>query len=101
MNIRAKHHFVFFDEEPRGLQAEDQVLAGDDFRVTLADLRTVAHAPDADSPRGQVFRHVEFHFGDPVAVGGQRRDPEGRVDEVLSNGRLGESTAPVVMVVLV
>ncbi len=46
-------------EEPRGLQADDQVLAGDDVGLALADPGAVAHAPDLDPPGGEVLGHVQ------------------------------------------
>ena len=45
VHVGREHDFVLLDEEPRGLQADDQVLVGDDFGLALADLGAVAHAP--------------------------------------------------------
>ena len=59
VHVGREHDFVLLDEEPRGLQADDEVLAGDDFGLAFADLGAVAHAPDLDLPGGEVLGHVE------------------------------------------
>ena len=91
MHVGREHDLVLLDEEPRGLQADDEVLAGDDVGLALADLGAVAHAPDLDPPGGQVLGHVERDLGRAVLFGRQRADPEGRVGELRADGRLRPS----------
>ena len=45
VDVGREDDLVLLDEEPRGLQADEQVLGGDDLGLALADLGAVAHAP--------------------------------------------------------
>ncbi len=96
MDDGREDHFVGLDEEPRGLQADDQVLAGDDVGLALAHLGAMAHAPDLDPPGGEVLGHVEGHFGGAVALGGEVADPEGGVGELGPQRRLDQRAASTV-----
>ena len=57
VDVGRQDDFVLLDEEPRRLQADDQVLPGDDLGLALADLGAVAHRPDFDLPGGEVLGH--------------------------------------------
>ena len=39
---------------------------------------------------GEILGHGEFHLGQAVGVGLERRDPQGRVGEFLADGGCGE-----------
>ena len=73
VDVRREDDFVLLHEEPRRLQADDEVLARDDFGFAAADLRAVAHRPDLDLPAGEVLGHVELDLGDAVLVGVEHR----------------------------
>ena len=88
MHDGRQHHFVGLDEEPRGLHANDEVLAGHHVGLALAHAGALAHAPDLDPPGGQVLGHVERNLGRAVFRGRQSADPQGRVGELGANGRL-------------
>ena len=45
VDVGREHDLVLLDEEPRGLQPDEQVLVGDDLGLALADLGALAHAP--------------------------------------------------------
>ena len=45
VDVGRQDDFVLLDEEPRRLQADEQVLPGDDFGFPLPDFRAVPHAP--------------------------------------------------------
>src|SRR5262249_46809730 len=83
---------VLLHEEAWGLQADDEVLLGDDLGRALADLSAVSQGPGLDLPAGEVLGHGQADFGDALLVRAQRRVPVGRVGEVLTHGRL-DSTA--------
>jgi hypothetical protein len=82
VDVGREHHLVLLDEEPRRLQAEDEVLAGDDLGLALAD-----RVP-WPMPQTRIFQVVRFSgmvsstSAVPFFVGGERADPEGGVGEV-------------------
>ncbi len=86
VDVGRQHHLILLHEEARRLHAHQQVLARDDFRLTLADLGAVAHRPDLDLPAGEVFRHGQRNLGDAVSVGRDGGVPISGVREVLANG---------------
>ena len=45
MDIGRQHDFIFLDEESRGLQADDEILAGDDLGLALRRLWSPGPAP--------------------------------------------------------
>ena len=79
------------DEEPRGLQAHDDVLARDDLGRALADARAAAHAPDVDLPCGEILGHVELDLGEPSAS--VSRLPTQRAVSANSCRTVGSTTA--------
>src|SRR5262249_40802052 len=59
VDVGGQDDFVFLGEESRRLQADDEVLLGDDLGRAFADLGAVAHAPDLHLPASEIFRHVK------------------------------------------
>ena len=88
MNIGGDDNFVLFDEEPRGLQPDQQILFRCDFRLGLPHFRTQSHRPGPDLPARQAFGQLEIDLSQACFVGGDRSRPECGVRKVGSNGRL-------------
>ena len=82
LDIGRQHHFILLDEESRGLQPDDEVLAGDDFGLALPHFGSMAQAPDFDFPGRQILRHRERHLGLALLVRRQRTDPQSRVGKI-------------------
>ena len=88
VDVGREHDLVLLDEEPRGLQADEQVLGGDDLGLALADPASRAHGPGLDLPGRQALGQREVDLGDAVVVGRQRGDPVGGVGEVRADDGL-------------
>ena len=63
MDIGRNHDFVLVDKKARGLQPDQQILAGGHFRFPLADFGSESHGPSFDFPACQAFWHFEPDFG--------------------------------------
>lgn len=70
MDVRREDDFVGFDEEPRSLQAKEQVLLRGDHGGGFADAAAAAEGPGPDFPAGEVLRHFEENFGETFGVRG-------------------------------
>ncbi len=90
MHIRRERDRVFFDEKPRRLHSQNQILAGNHLRRAVANASAGGHRPDVDFPRRQRFWHVEFNFRNAIVVGFECPDPQGRVREIRAHGRFDQ-----------
>ena len=88
VNDGRKDHLVALHEEPRDLEADDQILAGNNVGEALSDAGSLAHPPNLDPPSGQILGHLERDLGRAVLGGGQRADPQRGVGELRPHGRL-------------
>ena len=89
-----QHDLVGLDEEPRGLQADDQVLAGDDVGLPWP---TRVPWPMPQTLIRQVVRFSGMSSATsavPSCARSASADPEGRVGELRAHGRLDQRRRP-------
>ena len=89
VDIAGQDRLVSLNEEARSIADGPASSSRDDRRLTLADLRALAHRPGFDFPGGQVLGHGERDRRLAVLVGDEGARPEGGVGKVLADDRDG------------
>jgi len=82
VDVGREDHFVAFDEEPRGLEANDQVLGRRGLGSRVADLRGLGERVPANPPGGQGLRERDLRLRLAVRAEFQGRKPQCCIGEV-------------------